>query len=97
MDIHRIVQIALLGQVPPTLRCVYSNLTDNVFEFNALFIENTPQEHVAAIDEALTEISSHFSSSVKVVHSFQFSNTAPWKIGDGSNLVYLRFGELSDT
>ena len=95
-DINRIVQNALLGQVPPTLRYVHAYIENNVLFFNACLTDDATEEHLVAVSLVVAEIVADLDSSIQLVESIEINSTAPWKIGNGSNLMFLRYGELSD-
>ena len=56
MDLARVVQIALLGEVPPTLRFLYASLNGNQLNFHAVFADDASDEHLESASCVLTEV-----------------------------------------
>ena len=97
MDIRLIVQQALIGQVPSTLRFIYASAENQTLNFRAVFENEAPDDHLEAVDIALTEIISGCEPNTKLAQRFEKDSSTPWKIDGGLNLMYLRYGELSET
>lgn len=79
MDIRLVVQQALIGQVPSTLRFVYAVVEDQTLNFRAVFESDTPEEHIEAVDVALTEIISGCEWNTKLFHKFVRDSYIPGK------------------
>ena len=95
MDIARRVQIAMLGEVPHTLRFLYVSLTDNILNFHAVFTDDATDDHLESASCVLTEIIASCPHNVALNEMIERDSNKPWKIGDSDNLMYLRYGELS--
>jgi hypothetical protein len=95
VNIHRIVQNALLGQVPSTLRFVYAQLENDTLHFKACFAEDATEEHLDAVSVAVAEIVADLDSSIELSESIEVNGKVSWKTGSNSDLMYLRYGELS--
>ena len=96
MDIHRIVQIALIGEVPSTLRFLYSKIENNELSYHAVFTDDATEAHLECASVVLTEILSHYPR-VNLKDKIERNSSLSWKQGNGDNLLYLRYGELSET
>ncbi len=97
MDINRTVQIALLGQVPPSLRFLYASHEDNVLRFHAVFDESATEDHLESARCVCTEILASCIGDIKLEEIVEIDDKKHWKINDGKNLMYLRYGELDDS
>ena len=60
------------------------------------FDELATEEHLDAISVAVAEIAADMNSSIAINESIEVSGQTSWKTGSNSNLLYLRYGELSD-
>ncbi|EIF51639.1 hypothetical protein [Sulfurovum sp. AR] len=96
MDIARRVQIALLGEVPPTLRFLYVSFNGDQLNFHAVFTDDATEDHIESANCVLTEVSSACPLNTKIKEKIEKNSDLPWKINNGENLMYLRYGELSD-
>ncbi len=96
MELERIVQIALIGEVPPTLRFLYSYIKNDQIHYHAVFTDNASEEHLECANVVLTEILAHFPS-MKLKEKIECNSEIHWKQGSGENLLFLRHGELSET
>jgi len=97
MDIAKIVQIALLGEVPPTLRFLYVYVQDSTLSFHAVFTDDAPERHIECASVVLTEILASCPANIKLNEMIIRDSAISWKLNGGQNLLYLRYGELSDT
>ncbi|WP_448933925.1 hypothetical protein [Hydrogenophaga sp.] len=97
MDIGKAVQIALLGEVPATLRFVYAHLRDNTLHFRAVFADEATDDHLACATTACSEVLAHCDRDTQLDEIVVRDSAAPWKVGDGENLWFLRYGELGAT
>jgi hypothetical protein len=97
MDICRYVQVALLGEVPPTLRFIYANLAERTLHFHAVFVDDAPEDHFECASVALTEILASCPLGTTVVEKIERDSRVPWKINGGKDLMFLRYGELDAT
>ena len=97
MDIAKTVQVALLGEVPSTLRFLYVSLKGNQLDFHAVFTDEATVEHIESAKCVLTEVTAACPLDTKVNERIEKSSKAPWKIKNGENLMYLRYGELTDS
>jgi hypothetical protein len=95
-DIARTVQIAMLGEVPSTLRFLYVSLSDDRLNFFATFDDEATDEHLEAARRISTEVLASCPGGTVLNERIEQDSHRPWKIGTGENLMYLRFGELSD-
>ena len=95
-DLARSVQIALLGEVPSTLRFLYVYLKDGVLYFHAVFTSEATDEHLESANCVLTELSAAWVSNDNVNYKIERNDSIPWKINGGENLMYLRYGELEN-
>lgn len=94
-DLARTVQVALLGEVPPTLRFVYAGPDNESFSFHAVYADDATDEHLECAEVFLTEIEASLSFKIRGQVTIERNSALPWKIGDGEHLMYLRWGELS--
>lgn len=95
MDIARRVQIAMLGEVPHTLRFLYVSLIDKKLSFHAVFTDDATNDHLESASCVLAEIIASCPHNVVLNEIIERDSRKPWKIGGGDNLMYLRYGELS--
>ena len=91
------IQRALIGEVPPTLRFIYSKIEDNTLHYHAVFTDDATDDHLECANVALTEIIADYDASIKLNETIERNSTMPWKQGAGEHLYYLRYGELSGT
>lgn len=97
MDLARQVQIALLGEVPPTLRFVYAWIEHDTLHLVAVFADEASDDDLECARVAFTEvIAGQASSELRVVERIERDSSAPWKMHGGLHLMYLRHGELSE-
>jgi hypothetical protein len=96
MDIARTVQVAMLGEVPSTLRFLYVSLSENQLNFHAVFTDDATEEHLESARCVLTEVLASCSMGTTLNESIEKDGSRPWKINGGENLMYLRYGELSN-
>jgi len=95
-DIARRVQIAMIGEVPSTLRFLYVSYIKNALNFHAVFSNEATEDHLYSAKCVLDEVSSSCPLNCAVNEIIEIDNDCPWKIGTGEYLMYLRYGELSD-
>jgi hypothetical protein len=95
MDIARQVQLALLGEVPPSLRFVYAHLDSDTLHFHAVFSEGATDDEIECAHVALSEVLASCPFGTKVNERIEKNSSLPWKINGGKNLMFLRHGELS--
>lgn len=96
MNLARTVQIALLGEVPSTLRFLYVSLVENKLWFHAVFVNEATEDHLESLSCVLTEIIASCPSDITLSEVIERNSDSPWKINNGENLMYLRYGELSN-
>lgn len=96
MDIARTVQVAMLGEVPPTLRFLYVSLSNNQLSFHAVFSNDATDDHIESASCVLTEVLAACPVNTVLDETIEKDSKRPWKIGGGENLMYLRYGELSN-
>lgn len=96
-DLNRIVQVALLGEVPPSLRFLYVYLQNGTLNFRAVFDSTATDEHLESASRVCTEVVAACPWDTKLNEEIKIDDVAPWKIGNGENLMFLRYGEFSDT
>lgn len=96
MDISKTVQVAMLGEVPSTLRFLYVSLVNGQLNFHAVFSDEATEEHLESASCVLTEVIAACPGNTIVNETIEKDSTRPWKIGNGENLMYLRYGELSN-
>ena len=97
MDLNRVVQIAMLGEVPPSLRFLYVYLQDCVLIFHAVFDSTATDDHLESARCVCTEVLADCPWDTKLNEQIIVSDSIPWKRGNGEHLMFLRYGELSDT
>ena len=90
------VQKALLGEVPPTLRFLYAHLIDGTLYFRAVFTDDAPDEHLDCARTVCTEVLASCEPQTQLEEIIERDEKAPWKVGTGENLWFLRYGELAD-
>lgn len=96
IDIARIVQVAMLGEVPPTWRFLYVWLEDNKLYFHATFTQDAPDEHLACANEVLTEVLAAAPMPIILTDIIERDSERSWRVGTGEHLMYLRYGEFTD-
>ncbi|HFQ5585067.1 TPA: hypothetical protein ACGVBR_004500, partial [Vibrio vulnificus] len=94
MDLAKTVQVALLGEVPHTLRYLYTAFDDSALWYYAVFTDDAEEEHLECANVVLTEILSHFTRDVELKVTIKRDSQEPWRINSGEGLMYLRYGEL---
>jgi hypothetical protein len=96
VDIARRVQIAMLGEVPPTLRFVYVSYIEGKLNFHAVLTDDATEDHLESVSGVLSEVGAGCPLNTVFNESIVKDSKVPWKIDNGENLMYLRYGELSD-
>lgn len=96
MDIAKIVQVAMLGEVPPTLRFLYVSLKEKQLTFHAVFTDEATERHLESARCVSTEVLAACPGDTVLKESVEVNSHCPWRIGNGENLMYLRLGELSN-
>lgn len=96
MNIERIVQIAMLGEVPSTLRFLYVSLVANRLNFHAVFTNEATDDHLESASCVLSEVIASCPVNIKLSECIERNSESPWKINGGENLMYLRYGELDN-
>ena len=96
MDISKTVQVALLGEVPATLRFLYVSHEGNDLYFHAVFTDDATEDHIESANCVLTEVSAACPLNTKITDKIEKNSLLPWKINNGENLMYLRYGELDN-
>ena len=94
MDIARTVQVAMLGEVPSTLRFLYVSLKDGKLNFHAVFAVEATEQHLESARCVSTEIFASCPLGTILNEKIEVDSGMSWRIGDGEDLMYLRFGEL---
>ncbi len=97
MDLNRIVQVALIGEVPSTLRFLYVSFKNNTLYYYSVFSDDATEDHLESAGCVCTEILSHCPWDSKLEEKVELDSKKHWKIDDGKDLMYLRYGELKDT
>jgi hypothetical protein len=97
VNIARVVQVALLSEVPPTLRFLYASLNGNKLHYHAVFTSDATDGDLECASVVLTEVIAACPANIELDEKIERNSDLPWKIGNGENLLYLRHGELSDT
>jgi hypothetical protein len=97
MDLSRIVQIAMIGEVPSTLRFIYASYESDKLWYCAVFTDDALDEHLECASRVLAEIFSHTTHDIELEEMIKRDSDLPWRIGTGEHLMYLRYGELSNT
>lgn len=95
--LERTVQVALLGEVPPTLRFLYVGPDNEDLSFHAVFSSDATDEHLESAEIVFTEISASCPYEIKGPVIIEKNDNIPWKKDGGEHLMYLRWGELTDT
>ncbi|MEQ4619347.1 MAG: hypothetical protein ABN482_15085 [Corticimicrobacter sp.] len=97
MSIHlsRVVQLAMLGEVPHTLRFLYVSLIGQQLNFHAVFTDDASEDHIESAHRVLTEVMTNCPAHLSVHENIECNSAQPWKIDSGEHLMYLRYGELS--
>lgn len=96
MDIARRVQIAMLGEVPPTLRFLYVSYVKGKLDFHAVLTDEATDDHIESINCVLSELVAGCPLNSKFSECIEKNSKVAWKINKGENLMYLRYGELSN-
>lgn len=96
-EVGRAVQLALLGEVPPTLRFVYASLRDGTLYFRAVFTNDASDDHLECARTTCTEVLTYCPPNTRLEEVVERNESAPWKVAGGENLWFLRYGELNDT
>jgi hypothetical protein len=96
MEIARTVQVAMLGEVPPTLRFLYVSLKEKQLNFHAVFAAEAKEEHLEAARCVSTEVLAGCPHDTILNETIEIDGQRHWRIEDGNDLMYLRFGELSN-
>ena len=96
-SLERTVQLALLGEVPPTLRFLYVGPDSEELSFHAVFSSEATDEHLESAEVVFTEILASCPYEIKGQVTIEKNDEIPWKKGEGEHLMYLRWGELNDT
>ncbi|MDD1795402.1 hypothetical protein LRP50_19915 [Enterovibrio sp. ZSDZ42] len=86
----------MLGEVPPTLRYVYASLESGMLSFHAVFTDDATDDHLESASCVLTEVLADCPATTQLCEKIERNSAAPWKIGTGENLLYLRYGELDN-
>ena len=94
-DLARAVQIALIGEVPPSLRFIDAKLESGVLSFRAVFDKSATEDHLECARVVCTEVLAKCPDGTKLEETIEVDNTTPWPRSE--SLQYLRYGELSDT
>ncbi|WP_193219756.1 hypothetical protein [Desulfoluna spongiiphila] len=97
MNIGKTIQTALLGEVPPTLRFLYAYFVGNTLHYHAVFTNDATDEHLECASVVLTEVLAACPPGIELNETIEKNDIIPWCQGDGSNLWYLRYGELKAT
>jgi hypothetical protein len=97
MDIARRVQIALLGEIPPTLRFVYAWMEADTLHLQACFTDGATEDDLECARVAFTEVISGYPVGTEVVEEIRRDSRRNWKRFEGMHLMFLRHGEQSDT
>lgn len=95
MDITRRVQIAMLGEAPPTLRFLYVSYVEGTLNFHAVLADDATEDHLESVNCVLSEVGSGLPFNTVFNESIVRDSKVLWKIDNGENLMYLRYGELS--
>lgn len=96
MNIARIVQVAMLGEVPATLRFLYVSLIDKQLNFHAVFTNDATEIHLESAECVLTEVIAACPIGIEINECIEKDSYRPWKINGGESLMYLRYGELDN-
>lgn len=94
LDLARAVQIALIGEVPPTLRFVAAHLDGETLVFRAVFDPSASEDHLECARVVCTEVLASCRANVKLLERIEVDAVAPWQ-DEREHLLYLRYGELS--
>jgi len=89
MEISKVVQIALLGQVPPTLRFIFASYENAVPNFVAIFDDNATEDLLECARVVCTEVLASCPHNTKLVEKIEIDSRTPWKINGGENLLFL--------
>jgi len=96
VDIARTVQVAMLGEVPETLRFLYVSLSGGELSIHSVFTDDATEEHLESASCVLSETVASCPVDTVLNETIEKNSSRPWKIGGGENLMYLRYGELSN-
>jgi hypothetical protein len=88
-------QIALLGEVPASLRFVEVKLDQGTLWFRAVFDSSATDDHLECASVVCAEIIAACPSDTVLEESIEIDSAVPWPRSE--YLVFLRHGELSDT
>ncbi len=96
-EIERVVQVALLGEVPLTLRFLYVNPDSENICFHAVFASDATDEHMECAEVVCTEMDAKYALNNKWRVIIERNDHLPWKKGNDEFLMYFRWGELDNT
>lgn len=96
LELARTIQVALLGEVPPTLRFVHAWISDYTLNFHAVLADDATEDHIEALRCVSTEVMASQPSNIKLIEKIEIDSSMPWRFGNENNLMYLRWGELSN-
>jgi hypothetical protein len=85
---------AFIGEIPSTLRFIYLSFADNRLSFKAVFDSTASDAHLECASTICAEILSDCPPDSGLDESIVRNSGCHWKEGDGTGLVYLRFGEM---
>lgn len=95
-DIRIAAQKAMLGEVPSSLRFVYASETaEGAVRVTAVLDSSATEDHLDCVHCFCAEIIAGYPFSTPYEEYIEISDARPWKIGDGSDLVFLRYGETN--
>jgi len=95
-DLSRTFQIASLGEIPSSLRFIYASLKNDVYRFHACFSDEATDDEMECASRISAEIIASFDrvAEIHMEEKIERRSELPWKIEDGRDLLYLRYGEL---
>ena len=94
VNIQRSLQRALLGEVPPSLRCLYARIEHGVLHYHAVFTDDASDDEVECAHTALTEVIADCPPDIRVNETIERNGAMHWRIDAGRNLMFLRHGEM---
>jgi hypothetical protein len=95
MDLSKVVQIAMLGEVPPTLRFLYVDIEDRTLFFQAVFSVEASDEHLECASVIATEVIAACPSDTKLEEVIERNSQKPWRL-ERKSPKFLRYGELCE-
>jgi hypothetical protein len=76
---------------------VAASLREGTLFFRAVFTDDASEDHLECARVACTEVLAQCPPETQLEEIVERNETAPWKGASTEDLLFLRYGELSDT